>query len=451
MDILITNGQYPDFEKGELTEANIGIAQGKIAYIGREKPKASQIIDARDRIVSPGFIDIHMHEENFAQDGEGFIIAELMLKMGVTTACGGNCGMQNQRLTQFKAAIEKLGGCPINYVMLAGYNQMRYALNLGHDQRLTPSQRRTVMQLLEEELAEGAWGISFGIEYDPGISHEDMADALALLTGDDRYLAAAHFRECGEKALASIKEMISLSKRTGVKFQISHLVSCSAYGQMEDSLRLINGAIEAGEKINYDTYPYNAFSTLIGSEVFEKESMDQWCCDIGTIMLTQEPYKNQFCTEELLAEARAKYPEMMAVGFIMDEKEVTAAISNQHGMIASDAILNRGNGHPRAAGTFPRVLGKYVRQEKALSLMDALRKMTLGPAERLSLSGKGRIAAGADADLTIFDPETIIDGATYDDLYIQPEGIDYVILAGKIAMDHKKVCNDRLGRLISFK
>lgn len=450
IDTLIVNGRYPCFENKELIRANIGIEAGKIVFIGAEKPDAKFSIDAAERIVSPGFIDIHMHEENFAEDGPRFLVAELMLKMGVTTACGGNCGMQNQRLAAFKRVLQELGGSPVNYVMLAGYNQMRYELGLSHHKELLAPQKTLIRRLLEEELAEGAFGISFGIEYDPAITFDDMAEALALLTLNQRYLAAAHFRESGSGALESIKEMITLSKSTGVKFQISHLGSCSAYGQMKDSLELINKSVLESPLINYDTYPYHAFSTLIGSQVFEKESLDQWCEDLGTIMLTQEPYKNMFCTEELLAKARAEYPDMMAVGFIMDEEEVTVAINNRYGMIASDAILNRGNGHPRAAGTFPRVLGKYVREEKAISMIDALRKMTLDPAERLSLPAKGRIAIGADADLTIFNPEIIRDGATYDDIYIQPEGIDYVIIDGEIAMDHKKVVNSRLGRFISF-
>lgn len=449
IDTLIINGRYPDFDRGEFVRANIGISEGKIVQIGGERPQASKTIDAPGCIVSPGFIDIHMHEENFAEDGERFTIAELMLKMGVTTACGGNCGMQNQRLSRLKQVIRRLGGCPINYVMLAGYNQMRYELGLGHDDSLSAEQRAIMRKLLTEELEEGAFGISFGIEYDPAITYEDMLDALKLLD-DDRYLAAAHYRECGIGAVDSVKELIALSEAAGVKFQISHLVSCSAYGQMAASLELIDRSIEKGSLVNYDTYPYNAFSTHIGSEVFEKKSMDQWCEDIGTIMLTQEPYKNQFCTEELLVKARAEYPQMLAVGFIMNEEEITAAINHPYGMVASDAILSCGNGHPRAAGTFPRVLGKYVREEKALSLIDALRKMTLEPAKRLELPSKGKVALGADADLTIFDPETILDGATYDDLYIQPEGIDYVLIAGETAMDHKQVVSDRLGRFLNF-
>ena len=142
---------------------------------------------------------------------------------------------------------------------------------------------------------------------------------------------------------------------------------------------------------------------------------------------------------------------MLAVAFVMNEDEIAAAIANKHGMVASDAIINNGNGHPRAAGTFPRVLGKYVREDKVLPLVDAIRKITLEPAKRLNLDTKGKIEVGADADITVFNPDTIIDGATFSDLHIQPEGIDYVFVGGELAMDHKQTVNNRLGKFIPFK
>lgn len=140
---------------------------------------------------------------------------------------------------------------------------------------------------------------------------------------------------------------------------------------------------------------------------------------------------------------------MLAVAAVMNEDEITAAIVNKNGMVASDAIINNGGGHPRAAGTFPRVLGKYVREEKALPLIDALRKITLEPAKRLELDDKGRIEVGCDADITIFDPETIIDKADFTQLS-RPEGIDYVIINGNTAIAHGENVSEREGRFISF-
>ena len=212
-------------------------------------------------------------------------------------------------------------------------------------------------------------------------------------------------------------------------------------------MELIDQAKKKHLGVDFDIYPYNAFSTLIGSEVFEKESLDQWCKDIGTIMLTQEPYKNVYCTEDMLQKARSEYPDMLAVGFIMDEGEIAQAMSHKCGMIASDGILN-GERDIRAAGTFPRVLGRYVREQKRLSLLDALRKMTLYPAERLTLPAKGRIAIGADADLTVFDPKTILDCASTIIYISSRKGLIMCSSAAAWTVDHKQVACDRLGSFI---
>ena len=163
LEYLITDCRYPDFDKGEFCSGNIGIREGKIDYIGEGEPEAKEIIDAGGHILSPGFIDIHMHEENF-REGLHYVVAERMLHMGVTTAVGGNCGLQNQSIADFRAAIEKLGGAPVNYLMLAGYNQCRYALGIERYHRATKMEMENIRGMLRKELADGAIGVSFGIE-----------------------------------------------------------------------------------------------------------------------------------------------------------------------------------------------------------------------------------------------------------------------------------------------
>lgn len=450
MDYLFTNGEYPDFDSNQLVKANIGIKNGKIQYIGQDILDADNVIDIAGRVISPGFIDIHMHEEDFAGEGHEYVIAQMMLEMGVTTAVGGNCGLQKQRLRYFKDVIEEKGGAPANYIMLAGYNSFRTELGIGRYEDSTHEQRKIIKEKLLEELAEGAYGISFGIEYDPGITYEEVMEALDGID-DPNLIAAAHYRADCLTDISSIDEMIKISDNIPMKFQISHLSSCSALGLMKESLEAINNAMERNPKLNYDTYPYNAFSTHIGSAVFEDGCIEAWHKDYSDILLTDEPYKDVRCTKELMEKARAEYPEMLAVAFVMNEEEIAAAIANSNGMVASDAIIANGNGHPRAAGTFPRVLGKYVREDRVLPLVDALRKMTYEPAKRLNLDNKGNIAEGCDADLTIFNPETIADGATFSDLHIKPKGIDYVFVDGQMAMNSNNVVNNRLGRFISYK
>lgn len=448
-DILIKNGSYPVYGENILVKGNIGIEFGKIAYIGNEEPEAAKVIDAKDKVVSPGFIDIHMHEEDFSE-GKHYCIAEMMLKQGVTMAVGGNCGVMNQTVREFRNVIDELGGAPINYMMLSGYNKYWVDLGLGHFDKSTPEQRKTIHEKMMQDLEAGAVGISFGIEYDPGMTTEEIIEA-ASISDDEHLLVAAHYRADGERSIEAINEMIEIQKHINKKFQISHLSSCSAMGTMKKSLDLINEYMEKDPKLNYDTYPYNAFSTNIGSTVFDDGCLEGWRKDYCDLLLTAEPYKNQFATKESFDDSRTNYPEMLVVAFVMNEDEIAQAISNKNGMVASDGIIANGNGHPRAAGTFPRVLGKYVREDKVLDLMTALRKITLEPAKRLDMEHrKGDIHIGADADITVFDPDTITDGPTFQDISVQNKGIDYVIVNGEIALKGNEIIDDRAGEFIAY-
>ena len=454
LDYLLVNGSCPDFEKGEFVKANIGIKEGKISYIGASEPEAARVIDASGKIVSAGFIDIHMHEDKLKAEGK-YTIARMMLSQGVTTAVGGNCGIQEHDLKDFKELIKAKGGAPINYIMLAGYNQFRYEQNLGHYDKVTRAQQEFIKDRLRRELSEGAWGISFGIEYDPAMDYEDMLDALSV-SEDPNLLAAAHYRYDCVPDIYPIEEMIKLSSEIPMKFQISHLSSCGALGRMQECLNAINAAMDEEEKkgthkLDYDTYPYNAFSTHIGSTVFEDGCFDMWKKTYNDILLTQAPYENVRCTKEIFEDARKNYPEMLAVAFVMNEDEIGLAIKNRHGMVASDGIITAGNGHPRAAGTFPRVLGKYARDEKLLPLIDALRKITLEPAKRLGIEGsKGFIKEGADADITVFDPETVADLATFENSALPPEGIDFVFVGGKLALEGGKILSEKNGAFLPY-
>ena len=450
LDILIKNGTYPDFPRNTMECGNVGIENGTITYLGGGEPAARRVIDAAGKVVSPGFIDIHMHEEKFRKEGDHYCIANLMLAMGVTTGLGGNCGDLFQEVDYFRRTVENLGGAPINYLLQSGYNIYRQALGIGWHEAATAEQIRQIKEKIRADLAAGAIGLSFGIEYAPGMATEEILSALTCLEDPGLYVSA-HYRHDSTRAIEAIREMILIADSIPQKFQISHLSSCSAMGQMDEALAVINEAIDRNPRLDYDTYPYNAFSTRIGTTVFEPGCLETWGKDYGDILLTQPPYEGVRCTKEIFDDARANYPDMLAVAFAMDEDEIRKSIVNRHGMVASDGILSGGKGHPRAGGTFPRLLGKYVREEGALPLIDALRKITLEPAKRLDLEKKGRIESGADADITIFDPETVIDGATWTDPKIQPEGIDYVLLAGQVAMDHKQVINDRLGRFIPYR
>ena len=466
LDILLINCEYPDFKAGEMAKGNIGIKDGVIDYIGEGEPSAAEVIDVKGHVVSPGFIDIHMHEDDFKLEGLSYCVAEMMLKMGVTLAVGGNCGIQRQDIGMFKDGIKKLGGSPINYMMLAGYNQARYELGLGTFETATKDQWGALRDILHRELADGAIGVSFGIEYDPAITYEEIIYGINAGT-EEGLMAAAHYRYGGAESLPHVQEMIDIQNDIPFPFQISHLSSCSAYKDMDQVLDLIHSAKEHNPLLDYDTYPYNAFSTFIGSEAFNMQAMHDMDMDYSDILLTEEPYLNMRCDEALYNEAREKTPRMLAVAFAMKEELIAKAVADPVcGMVASDAIIAAGNGHPRACGTFPRVLGKYVREDGCLSLYDGLRKITKEPADRLRMYKKGRIEEGCDADLTIFDKDLIKDTATYAEANLSPIGIDRVIVGGKTALVYDRakdttspsgtacatpeIVNARLGRFIDF-
>lgn len=447
-DILIKNGRYPDYTAMEFIQGDIAVKDGKIVEIGALDGPAELVIDASGRVVSPGFIDIHMHEEYFVRDGLHYEVANYMLQMGVTTCLGGNCGSTHTPVKEFKKGIEAMGGAPVNYMILSGYNTYRNAFGIDHYQSAADEQVEEIANLMQQDLLDGAYGISFGLEYDPGMTFEEVMKVINAQPQEDLYVSA-HYRDDSTGAIDAIHEMIRIAEESGKRFQISHLSSCSAMGQMDEALAILNPAMEKNPKLQYDTYPYVAFATRIGSTVFDEGCFDKWGKSYENIWLTAGKYQNQFCTKEIFEEVRRDDPDVRAVAFVMNEDEIAKAIANPIScMIGSDGGVNRGTGHPRAAGTFPRVLGKYVREDKVLPLIEALYKMTKVTADRLELYQKGRIEIGCDADITIFDPETIIDGATFEDLTIKPKGIDYVLVNGKVAMKDNVQVDGRAGVFI---
>lgn len=262
-------------------------------------------------------------------------------------------------------------------------------------------------------------------------------------------MMATHYRADNDGAVDAVKEMIHIQDEIMFKFQISHLSSCSAMGQMEEVLKFIHEKMDSDPRLNYDTYPYNAFSTHIGSSVFEGDDpVSGWGRKYSDILLTEPPFENVRCDRETFMKARSEHPDMLCVAFVMNEDEIRAAVADSYGMIASDAIIANGKGHPRAAGTFPRIMGKYVREEGALSLLEALRKCSHAPAERLQLPDKGRIGIGADADLVIFDAEKIEDKATYTEPALPPVGIEFVFVGGRKALVGQRIVDGTAGVLM---
>lgn len=449
-DLKIVNARYYDWDTMSERVADICIGDGKIMHIGHTSKGSIQEIDASHLFTSPGFIDIHMHEEELDKypSLEEFYIGERMLAMGVTTVLGGNCGFNKSSVETFIKRISDKGA-PVNYMLKLGVNTLRESLGLE-----TPYDAMTeaVFIRMKDEILRGMElglkGLSFGIEYSPGIGKEEMISSAKLLDSE-RHIVSAHYRYDTDRSLESVQELIDVSSISKIPMQISHIGSCSAYGYMSETLEAISIANTRGLDITADCYPYNAFCSFIGSEVFNRGCVDKWHVGYEDILLTEEPYRNIYCSEELLYKARGEYPDMLAVAFAMKEEEVISALKSPHVMIASDGIYNGDKGHPRGAGTFPRVISKYVRDHGSMSLEDALYKMTAMPAKRLGLQKKGAIKEGYDADITIFDYDTIEDKADFIlDPTAKPEGITHVIVNGNLAVYKGERCEGSFGEFI---
>lgn len=447
LDLKIINGKIIDVENRRIIEGDLGVKDGKIVDIGNVSASSREIINADGRHVSPGFIDIHMHEEDFSlTKKEKYDIAETMLNMGVTTCIAGNCGNNRQSIEELHEFIKEMGS-PVNYMSYIGHNYLRNLVgNSDIYARSTKEQIARMQSMVEEAVDSGAVGVSYGLEYCPGIDTEEAIEITEKIKGRKDIILSAHYRKDAAYALDAINEMAMIGRETGIPFQISHLSSCSAYGNMTEALNLIEKHYNSGLDISVDAYPYAAFSTFIGSAVFDEGCFELWNKSYDSIMLTEEPFRGVFCDTELFEKARKEYPTMLAVAYVMNEEEIVEALNHPLVMVASDGIYRNNSGHPRGAGTFPRVIGNYVRDMKAMEFFDAINKMTHMPAKRLKLKNKGLIKEGFDADITVFNYDTVIDRATFQDPQLRPVGIDYVILGGGAAVKEGVTVNNRLGK-----
>lgn len=449
LDIKIFNGKIIDVEHRKIIDGDIGIKDGKILYVGKVLVEANIEINAEGKYISPGFIDIHMHEEDFSLTGkQEFDISQTMLNMGVTTCVIGNCGNNRQTIQEMHNFIREKGN-PVNYMSYIGHNFLRKeAGNTDINKKSSKEQIKKMQFMVKYAVDFGAIGVSYGLEYCPGIDIEEAVEITKEIEGRKDLLLSAHYRKDSIHALDSIREMAAMGRQANIPFQISHISSLSAFGNMKEALKLIDDYVNEGLDLQADAYPYDAFSTYIGSAVFDDGCFELWNKSYDAIMLTEDPFKGVRCDQKLFEKARRDYPEMLAVAYVMNEKEILEALNHPLVMVASDGIYRNHSGHPRGAGTFPRVLGRFVRDEGVMEFFDAMYKMTLMPAKRLKLKSKGMLKEGYDADIVIFDYDKIIDNATFHAPQDKPSGIEYVIINGKVAVEKGESVNNRLGKFI---
>ena len=402
---------------------NIGLTGGRIAVITTNPITGRDTVDARGLVVAPGFIDLHAH----GQEPETYRFYALD---GVTTALELELG------TSDIAAWyrERSAGEPINYGVSIGHIKVRMAVMHDAGARMpvgdgayraaSPAQIGEIAQRIETGLREGAVDIGAGFPYTPAATRDEL---LALFRVAARTQTPIHAHII--PGVAGLKAALALAEETRAPLHVVHINS-AGLAETPAMLAMIGAARAQGRDVTTEAYPYDAGMTEIQSATIQ--DVYKTAADARLAELEWPPTGERLNRESFERYGRIGGPIVIHTN---TEQMVTAAITSPLTLIASDAYWQGDTGHPRTTGTFARVLGRYVREAKALSLMDAIRKMTLMPALRLearvpAMRQKGRLRVGADADITVFDSATVLDRSTYREPSLPPVGIYHVIVNG---------------------
>ncbi len=484
-DLVIKNGKVIDGTGNPWFIADIGIKGKFIKKIGFiETQKGKKVIDARGLVVSPGFIDVHTHAEGIERN----LKIENYSFQGVTTVIAGNCGGHSYPL---KEHFEKLkaNGISINYGSLVGHNTIRDIV-MGKKQALPDREEMEKMKkLLEQELKDGGLGLSTGLAYMPGIySNTEEIVELGKVVAKYHGIYTSHIRNQGKGIKEAIEEAIQVGEKNKIPVLVSHikLADESVWNEIWRIKKPVEEARSKGVEVFLDQYPYTATSSGFESSLpgwsreggleklrerlSEKENFEKVKAHViqgrltsvkginklQSIFIASCSWKKEYEGKNLeeILEMEGKEPtvengaeliigivkngDAQGIFFQMDESDVKELMKLPYLMIGSDGamqIYGRGFPHPRSYGTYPRILGRYVREEKILSLEDAIRKMTSLPANTFRIKKRGILKEGFYADIVIFSPEKIIDKATFPNPHQYPEGIEYVIVNGEIIVE----------------
>ncbi|KUO72510.1 MAG: hypothetical protein APF77_12055 [Clostridia bacterium BRH_c25] len=525
-DLVIRNSKIVDGTGSPWFRGDIGVKNGKIDYVGKlpADVNSTETIDANGQVLSPGFIDCHCHSD-FLLFRDSIMVSKL--KQGVTTQMIGPCGLSAAPIKTEKAemldkyagfikaganpdynwqsfgdyldALEKLQ-LGTNIGAFVGQGTIRLNV-MGFDPRKPGKEEIEEMrQLVKDAMAQGAFGMSSGLIYPPGVysEPEELVEAAkALREYNGIYLS--HIRNESDNVVKAVEELINVAEKAGIACQIHHHKVCGKknWGLVNDTVKLVEEARRRGVDMTIDQYPYYAASTTL------RAILPPWIQEGGiakVVKRLQDPVlrekvikdvKNEGDWENYLHQSggpkgilvvytpatpeyegknleeigamTGKDPIEAALDiivlnngsdnacyFMMSEDDIKDVMKNPLVMIGSDSIpvAPGAKCHPRTNGTFPRVLGKYVREEGTLTLEDAVRKMTSFPAARFNMQYKGLIREGMDADLVLFNPDIIIDGASFEDPFKDPVGINHVIVNGQIVIKESKFTGKTPGKVM---
>lgn len=428
-DLVIVNGRVIDPATSYDGIANIGIDGGMIVSITPQPVQGRDTIDASGHVVAPGFIDILSYEPN--SFGAWYKLAD-----GVTTNLAMH-GVANYAPAFFSRYA---GESPVHFGGAYHQHFMRFQeIGVGVEDKMGGAQIDVFARALETNLRQGFAGVSFSPEYSPGTSLDEMT-ALASVVARHGQVAFFHVRHSDPEppgtSLEAIEEVIEIVRRTGVSAHIEHISSTGGTFVMEEALGLIEEARAANFDITACVYPYNYWGTFLASTRFAAGWQERYRISFEDLQVAGT---DQRLTEGTYAAAKADNLLVAALGSI-PETDITTALAKPWVMIGSDAILKSElNNHPRAAGTFARTLRRYVREEPVLTLQEALAKMTILPAQRTekmipAMARKGRLWRGADADVVVFNPDTVSDRATVAEPKQPSVGIQTVVVNGQVAL-----------------
>lgn len=440
-DLVIANGRLIDPESKLDAVRHIGIRGHSIAAISAAPLKGKRTIDAQGLVVTAGFIDLHSHgqtDENYRYKAMDGVTTALELEVGASPVAQWYAEREGKSLINFGATV---GHVPVKMKVLGDTGDFLPRDN-AVTRRATPEQIQQVTELIKRGLDDGALGIGFGINYVPTTTRKEVL-GLFKLAAERKVVNFVHMRYAGGvepgSAIEGLQEVLADTAATGASLHVVHLTS-TCLRNTATCLQMIEGARQRGLDVSTEAYPYTATQTNLDSAIYD----EGWQERLG---MTYKDLQWVATGERLTAETFAKYRKQggSVIGHSIPEEISKLAVGNLQVIVASDGMIYQGKGHPRGAGTFARVLGYYVREQKTVSLMDALRKMSLLPAQRLEaavpmMRNKGRLKIGADADLAIFDLARVMDKATFENPAQYSAGILHVLVNGiAVVQDGKLV------------
>lgn len=499
VDLLLVGGTVVDGTGAPGRHADVAIAGNRVVAVGENLSRngARRVLDVTGQVVAPGFIDLHAHLEPLLQ----LSLMESALRQGVTLALGGPDGGSPLPLGPYLDSVRAVRP-GINVAYLVGHNDVRRAVMNMDARAPSAAELSRMKQLVAEAMGQGAFGLSTGLLYLPGTySNVEEVIALAQVASDSGGMYTSHLRKEGIGLLDGVGEALEIGRRARIPVVLTHhkAVGQQMWGKSTVTLAMVDSARRAGTDVMIDQYPYTATHTGIGvlvpswamaggtSEFRKRLAVpalrdsikadlvfnilnDRGGGDLARVQFSRVPWDRtlegktlkDWAARRNMAPTPENGAELVleamlngggnAIYHVLDEGDVRRIMTHPFTMIASDGRLSQpgdGHPHPRAYGTFPRVLGHYVREQRLLSLEQAVHKMTQMPAQRLGLSDRGVLRVGAVADVVVFDAGTVVDQSTFTAPHQYPKGVGTVVVNGVVAVENGTPTGARAGTVVT--